>query len=86
MNADKVRHCLLAIASLTHGLILASEGNETLDNISGKLTDQLLLGGKELEREAHGYPVRLLTLDEFDTQKLLPVTVDERATEQDCGS
>lgn len=85
MNAAKVRHCLLAIASLTHGLIIASEGNETLDNISDKLTDQLLLGGKELEREANRFPVRLLVLDEFDTAQMLPVETDEKVIVEDAS-
>lgn len=86
MNAAKVRHCLLAIASINHALMRASAGNECLDSLTDGITDLLLLGGKELEREAHNYPVRLLTLEEFDTQELLPVTAGERATEGDCGS
>lgn len=80
MNDARVRQCLLAIASLTHGLKVASEGNETIDNLAANLTNTLLTACFDLEREASAYPVRLVTLDELDTQEMFPIETDKKVT------
>lgn len=80
MNDRRIRHCLLAIASLTHGLRVASEGNETVDRLAANLTNTLLTAVFDLEREAHGYPVRVVDLDELETQEMIPVEADGKAT------
>lgn len=81
MNATRVRHCLLAIASINHALMAASAGNECLDSMADSITELLLIGGNELEAEARRYPVRVIVLDDYDTQHdALPPESDRRAT------
>lgn len=80
MNDKRVRQCLLAIASLTHGLKVASEGNETIDNLATNLTNTLLTAVYDLERAANGHPVRTVALDELETQEMVPIETDGKAT------
>lgn len=84
MNELKVRHCLLAIASLNLNLMQASDGNLVLDCISDEISDLLQICGMELEQVANEYPVRVMTLatGDEDTRELVPVTADERAGAQ----
>lgn len=81
MNALRVRHCLLAIASLNLNLMQASDGNLVLDCITDEISDLLQIGGMELERVANEYPVRVMTLatGEEDTALLLPLDMEGRA-------
>lgn len=71
MNAKRVRQCLLAIASLTHGLKVASNGNETVNNLAANLDTLLLCAANDLEP--------WLAMDETDTQEMLPMEMDKRA-------
>lgn len=80
MNAIRVKHCLLAIASINHALMAASAGNECLDSMADSITELLLIGGNELEAEARRYPVRVIVLDDYDTQQDIPPESDRRAT------
>jgi hypothetical protein len=80
MNDKRVRQCLLGIASLTHGLRIASEGNETIDNLTMNLTNTLLTAIYDLEREANGQPVRVVALDELETQEMVPIETDKKVT------
>lgn len=80
MNDAKVRRCLLAIVSINHGLMVASEGNATIDNLGMGITALLQMGGEELERVSHDYPVRMVVLDELETQELVPVETDKKVT------
>lgn len=72
MNEKRIKHCLLGIASLTHGLMVAADGNEELTSLADKFSALCLMGGIELEKVS--------IANELETQEMLPVEIDQRAS------
>lgn len=71
MNADKIKTLLLGMAALNHMLIQETAGNEYWGAITDEFSTYLCFAGTELQ---YAYNA------EADTQELLPVEMEVRAS------